>query len=72
VIATVGAALDPRGITVGLHDGALVGFGSTVGLLFLPRSAEQPIRKSIPWIAAAAASAAFFVAVLGRGIKFGF
>jgi hypothetical protein len=72
VIATLGAALDPRGITVGLHDGALVGFGSTVGLLFLPRSAEQSIRRSIPWIAAAAASAAFFIGALGPGIRFSF
>jgi hypothetical protein len=78
VIATAGAALDPRGAWEMINSGALSSFGAAVGLLQVPRRmktlpattsfADASITRSTSWLVAALAVSLFFIAILGRGI----
>ena len=76
-IATAGAIFDPRGMYGLLHDAVLSGFGSTVGILTIPRYLRKPAEGSAPlllllspiWIVAATALSVFYIFVLGPGIK---
>jgi len=81
VIACLGASLDPRGAYAILHDAALSGFGSAIGMLEIPRRLARPviddpadagIERSVGWITAAAAFAVFYICFLGPGIKVAF
>ncbi|HEV2646720.1 MAG TPA: hypothetical protein VGU46_10175 [Acidobacteriaceae bacterium] len=80
VVACAAASLNPRGpmqiLTAGL-PAAAAAFGLTQmdNLVIPPRpgisqDVMPPLQRSVPWIAAAAIVLAFFVAVLGRGIRF--
>ncbi len=78
VIATAGAALDPRGPLEMINSGAMSSFGLAVGLLRVPRRIKSVpaavhfpgdvITRSTSWVAAALAVSLFFIALLGRGI----
>jgi hypothetical protein len=83
IIATAGAAFDPRGSIEMLNSGALSSFAAAVGLLWIPpllaRSPYPPqpahtstpliVARSAPWIASALVASFFFIGVLGRGIS---
>jgi hypothetical protein len=85
IVATAGAALDPRGPLEMLNSGALSSFGAAIGLLQIPgligrtqADAEAPnnrpfaLTRSTSWIVAAIAASIFFIAILGRGIPWQF
>ena len=82
IIATAGAAFDPRGAMEMLNSGALSSFAAAVGLLQIPglvaripADAKTPskgpftLARSTGWIAAAVTASILFIAVLGRGIS---
>jgi hypothetical protein len=81
IIATAGAALDPRGSMEMLNSGALSGLAGAIGLLQIsaiigryqlsdPQGTGGPfvLERSTGWIVAAAAASLLFIGVLGRGI----
>jgi hypothetical protein len=78
-IACAGAAFDPRGAIEMLNSGAASSFLAAVGLLRMPQlvrrvagtpvALECGIARSAGWIAAAASASAFYVLVLGPGIR---
>jgi hypothetical protein len=70
-IACAGAALDPRGPYALFHDAALSSFGSAIGLLAISRQLPPAIHldRSPIWIASAAIASAFYIFILGLGIK---
>ncbi len=82
LISCAGAALDPRGAMEILNSGALSGFASAVGLLWVPGlfplygqehdTAGHAVSRGFAWIAAGLAVSVFYIAVLGPGIKFAF
>jgi hypothetical protein len=79
LIASAGAAFDPRGVLEIVRSGALSSFGAALGLLWVPASfsrlpqtntapLEQPISRHLAWILAGAAGSLYFIAILGPGI----
>jgi hypothetical protein len=80
VIMTLASVFNPIGPALILGSGAGPSFGLNAGLLFIPRIVQEKARNhpsflkpaglNFFWIAAALASGACFVAILGPGIQF--
>ncbi len=83
IVECVAGLFNPQGMFLVAMSAAASTFGGTSGLLWgmywlareltarEPSSEALAIRKSWPWIAAAAAAAIAFIAVLGPGVRFG-
>ncbi len=81
-IASLGASLDPRGSVRILHDALPETLIANLGMLLMPRQLRNEgygpaqsntgIERSIAWIAAAICVSAFYVLILGPGLKLRF
>jgi hypothetical protein len=73
-IGCAGCILDPRGAWEILNSGALTTFAAMIGLLQVPRLStafgDTDIDRSDAWIVSATVIAAFYIGMLGPGIRF--
>lgn len=80
ILLTIAGLFNPVGMILVAISAMAASFGGTSGLLWMgsllhgnlvPSTAtnQAPFQQSWPWIAVATVSAAFFVVVIGRGVK---